>query len=111
MIRTHEVESKIRGEQKKRFGTMKSALPIGNSVVDTGHPGLKIGRRDPHRASKVRRGSTNGGQAIGIQIDEEGARYEEIVGAVLSKKVRKTKRRGRHDGGAGRNEEEERGFM
>ena len=76
---------------------MKSALPIGNSVVDTRHPVSKVGRRDPHRASKVRRGSTNGGQAIGIQIDEEGARYEEIVGAVLSKKVRKTKRRGRHD--------------
>ena len=61
MVGALEVKSKIRGEQKKRIGTAKSTVPIGNRVVNTRHPGKKIGRWDSYRTGKIRRGSTNGG--------------------------------------------------
>ena len=111
MIGAYEIKSEVGGKEWKGIGVAKRGAPGHNGLVDTSHPGLKVSRKRTHRPCKVRRGSPDSGQTIRIKVSKEGARSEEGIGAILSKKVGKTKVGGGHDEGRGKKQKRDREYM
>ena len=96
MVRTHEIKGKIGSEERKGVGTTKSGVPGRDSVVDTRDPSTKIRRRNTDRTNEIGRSGANRSQTGRIQVGEEGARYKEVIRAVLSKEIGQTKEGRRH---------------